>query len=56
MLLFLSTLSSQKISALNFKTERNFRLMKVVTLLPQGFEHDKIFFRQKPSIDTLSPG
>ena len=37
-----------------FKTERPFRLIKVVTL-PQSFEDDKTFFRQKPSIDTLSP-
>ena len=37
------------------KTERHFRLIKVVTLLPQGFENDKTFFRQKPSIDPLSP-
>ena len=56
MLLFLSALSDQKISALNlFKNERHFRLIKVVTLLPQSFEEDKTFFRQKLSIDTLSP-
>ena len=56
MLLFLSALSDQKISALNlFKNERHFRLIKIVTLLPQSFEDDKTFFRQKLSIDTLSP-